>query len=109
MWIALTIAAVALTGARSTGTLPFASGQAAGSGSTVTLASTIEPWWAMIQQSFVSAAEAMPADKYDFAPKDGAFTNARTFAQQVKHVACANVSGSRRSQSGTHPITTVRS
>jgi uncharacterized damage-inducible protein DinB len=91
MWMALTIAAVALTGARSTGTLPFASGQAAGSGSPVTLASTIEPWWGMIQQSFVSAAEAMPADKYDFAPKDGAFTNARTFAQQVKHVACANV------------------
>src|SRR3954453_9644097 len=91
MWMALTIAAVALTGARSTGTLPFGSGQATGIGSAVTMASTIEPWWGMIQQSFVSAADAMPADKYDFAPKDGAFNNARTFAQQVKHVGGANV------------------
>ncbi len=32
----------------------------------------------------VSAAKAMPADKYDFAP------NAATFAQQVAHVAQAN-------------------
>jgi uncharacterized damage-inducible protein DinB len=56
-----------------------------------TMASTIDQWWTMIAQSFVSAAEAMPADKYDFAPKSGAFEGARTFAQQVKHVACANV------------------
>ncbi len=55
-----------------------------------TMASTIEQWWAMISRSFVGAAEAMPADKYDFRPKDGAFANARTFAEQVKHVACGN-------------------
>ena len=54
------------------------------------LASTVQPWWAMIATSFVGAAEAMPEEKYDFAPKDGAFDGVRSFAQQVKHVACAN-------------------
>jgi hypothetical protein len=33
----------------------------------------------------------MPADKYGFAPKDGEFKGVRTFGEQVKHVACANV------------------
>lgn len=32
-------------------------------------------------------AEAMPADKYNFAPTNGTFTGVRTFAAQVKHVA----------------------
>jgi uncharacterized damage-inducible protein DinB len=55
-----------------------------------TMVSTIEPWWAMISKSFVSVADAMPAEKYSFKPKDGAFDTVRTFAEQVKHVACAN-------------------
>jgi uncharacterized damage-inducible protein DinB len=55
------------------------------------MAGTIGQWWTMIGQSFVSLAEAMPPDKYGFAPKDGAFEGARTFAEQLKHVACANV------------------
>ena len=47
-----------------------------------------------------SAAEAMPADKWDFRPvQTGQFKNekpqfgpaeVRTFAEQVKHVACSN-------------------
>jgi uncharacterized damage-inducible protein DinB len=32
----------------------------------------------------------MPADRWAFAPKDGEFKGVRTFAEQVKHVACAN-------------------
>jgi uncharacterized damage-inducible protein DinB len=45
-----------------------------------------------MESEFVSAAEAMPADKYDFAPPTtlGEFKGVRTFAQQVKHVAEAN-------------------
>lgn len=39
---------------------------------------------------FVSAAEAMPEDKYSFAPSNGEFKDVRTFAQQVKHVAAVN-------------------
>ncbi len=55
-----------------------------------TMASTVGQWWGMIEQSFVTAAEAMPEEKWAFAPSDGAFDGARTFAEQVKHVACAN-------------------
>jgi uncharacterized damage-inducible protein DinB len=56
----------------------------------VTMASTVGQWWSMIERSFVPAAEAMPGEKWSFMPKDGAFDNARTFAEQVKHVACGN-------------------
>jgi len=44
----------------------------------------------IVEHDFVPAAEAMPADKYDFAPTGGEFKGVRTFAQQVKHVASAN-------------------
>jgi hypothetical protein len=54
------------------------------------MSTTIAPWWEMIEKTFVSAAEAMPADRWTFKPTNGAFENARTFAEQVKHVACAN-------------------
>ena len=42
------------------------------------------------EREFVSAAEAMPADKYSFAPTNGEFAGVRTFALQVRHVASAN-------------------
>ncbi len=42
------------------------------------------------QTIIVSAADAMPADKYGFAPSDGEFKGVRTFGQQVKHLAAAN-------------------
>ncbi len=35
----------------------------------------------------ISALEAMPADKFDFAPTAGEFKGARTFGQQAKHLA----------------------
>lgn len=38
----------------------------------------------------VGAAQAMPEDKYSFAPTNGKFEGVRTFAQQVKHVATVN-------------------
>lgn len=41
----------------------------------------------MIESEFVPLAEAMPADKYNFAPTGGKFDGVRTFALQVKHVA----------------------
>jgi uncharacterized damage-inducible protein DinB len=45
-----------------------------------------------MEQEFVSAAEAMPEDKYNFAPPAaaGEFKGVRTFGKQVKHVAEAN-------------------
>jgi uncharacterized damage-inducible protein DinB len=44
----------------------------------------------MVEHEFVPLAEAMPADKYDFAPTNGNFKGVRTFAQQVRHVIGAN-------------------
>jgi uncharacterized damage-inducible protein DinB len=43
-----------------------------------------------MQGEITSAAEAMPADKYNFAPTQGEFAGVRTFGQQVKHLAEAN-------------------
>lgn len=43
-----------------------------------------------VESEFVPAAEAMPEDKFDFAPSQGEFKGVRTFLQQVKHVAAVN-------------------
>jgi hypothetical protein len=43
-----------------------------------------------MEKEFVDAADAMPEDKYDFAPTTGEFKGVRTFGGQVKHVAEAN-------------------
>jgi hypothetical protein len=39
------------------------------------------------EREFVPLVKEMPETAFAFAPKAGAFTNARTFAQQAKHVA----------------------
>lgn len=39
---------------------------------------------------FLAAAEAMPEAKYSYIPTAGNFEGARSFGEQVKHVACAN-------------------
>jgi hypothetical protein len=43
-----------------------------------------------VEGEFVPAAEAMPEERYTFAPTNGEFKGVRTFAQQVKHVAAVN-------------------
>src|SRR4029077_6658303 len=40
------------------------------------------------EDSFYSVAEAMPEDKYGFVPSAGNYKDVRSFAEQVKHVAC---------------------
>jgi DinB superfamily len=45
---------------------------------------------ALCESLLVGAADAMPADKYSFAPTEGEFAGVRTFAQQVKHAAATN-------------------
>ncbi len=42
------------------------------------------------ESEFMSLAQAMPAEAYNFAPANGEFKTVRTFAQQVKHVAAVN-------------------
>ena len=54
------------------------------------MAATVAQWFTMIERSFVSLADAMPAEQYGFKPTNGEFKDARTFGEQVKHVACSN-------------------
>ncbi|MBV8629629.1 MAG: DinB family protein, partial [Silvibacterium sp.] len=45
----------------------------------------------LLEKDVVSAADAMPADKYEFAPSGtGEFKGVRSFGAQVKHLAEAN-------------------
>lgn len=39
------------------------------------------------ERALLRVAEAMPEDRYNFAPTNGEFKGVRTFAQMVKHVA----------------------
>jgi DinB superfamily len=55
-----------------------------------TLAAAVQTQWKFAAAEFISAADAMPDDKYGFVPSNGEFKGARTFADQVRHVACAN-------------------
>jgi len=55
-----------------------------------TIADSINAMWKMVEQEFSALAEAMPEEKWSFRPTQGAFQDARTFAEQVKHVACGN-------------------
>ncbi len=69
---------------------------ASGGSQTQTTAETVGPAQVFevrittIEDEVVPAAEAMPEDKYSFAPAGGEFADVRTFAEQVKHVAAAN-------------------
>ena len=42
------------------------------------------------EREFVSLAEAMPDDKFDYAPTNGEFKGVRNFGQQVTHVGATN-------------------
>ena len=42
------------------------------------------------RRTLVETAEAMPADKFGFAPTLGEFANVRTFSHQLKHLAATN-------------------
>jgi len=55
-----------------------------------TIAQVLDRNVAGVENEFVSAAGAMPEEKYSFAPTNGEFKGVRTFAQQVKHVAAVN-------------------
>ncbi|MGA2687379.1 MAG: DinB family protein [Candidatus Korobacteraceae bacterium] len=55
-----------------------------------TFAAVFDHSLSSVENEFVSAAEAMPDDKFNFAPTQGEFKGVRTFAQQIKHVAAVN-------------------
>jgi uncharacterized damage-inducible protein DinB len=43
-----------------------------------------------VERTLVQAADAMPEDKFSFAPTNGEFKGVRTFGESVKHVAGSN-------------------
>src|SRR5215475_9751708 len=55
-----------------------------------TVTSVLDRSLSGMEGEFVPAAEAMPEEKYSFAPTTGEFKGVRTFSQQVKHVAAVN-------------------
>jgi DinB superfamily len=55
-----------------------------------TIASILNAQLGIVEQQIVSAAEAMPEDKYSFAPTGGEFKGVRTFAQEIGHIGAAN-------------------
>jgi len=91
---AATLSACCLFAATST----FASAQAAAKpaapavGTHVSPATSYDKLLSGMEKEFVDAAEAMPADKFNFAPpaSAGEFKGVRTFAQEIKHVTEAN-------------------
>jgi hypothetical protein len=50
----------------------------------------LDVWVSKTEQELVPAADAMPEEKYGFAPTAGKFEGVRTFAEQIKHLAAAN-------------------
>ncbi len=59
-------------------------------GTVMTPAATYGKLLGMLSKEFVDAVEAMPEDKFNFAPTTGEFKGVRSFSAQVKHVASAN-------------------
>jgi len=55
-----------------------------------TITSVLNAQLSTEESDIIGAADAMPEEKYSFAPTDGEFKGVRTFAQQVKHIATVN-------------------
>jgi hypothetical protein len=68
----------------------LAVGQEAKPAEARTVVQVLDRGVAGVESEFVPAADAMPEDRYSFAPTTGEFKGVRTFAQQVKHVAAVN-------------------
>jgi len=56
----------------------------------LSLSSVLNTHLSVCEFEVVATAQAMPEDKYSFAPANGNFKGVRTFAQQVKHLATVN-------------------
>ncbi len=65
-------------------------GMAQASDEKKTITSVLDGTVKTIESELVPAVEAMPEDKFGFAPTNGEFKGVRTFAMQAKHVAAVN-------------------
>lgn len=57
---------------------------------TPTVNSVLDESLASIEKRVIDAADAMPAEKYSFAPTTGEFKGVKTFGQQIQHIADDN-------------------
>ena len=55
-----------------------------------TIPESINFIWKDVAHDFIALADAMPQNKWNFTPTQGQFKGVRTFAEQIKHVACSN-------------------
>ena len=67
-----------------------------------TVSESVNFVWKGIERDFTALADAMPAEKWNYKPINGEFKGVRTFAEQVKHVACANEAWAKQ-MSGQKP------
>jgi uncharacterized damage-inducible protein DinB len=88
-FLALLVVATSLAAAQ-TQAPPAASPAQPAKPETATIASVLDRTFSGVERVFVGAAEAMPEDKYTFAPTNGEFKGVSNFAEQVKHVAATN-------------------
>jgi len=56
----------------------------------LTVSQALDFWVSSSEREVVGAADAMPEEKYSFAPTAGEFAGVRTFSQQIKHLAANN-------------------
>src|SRR5436309_3345649 len=68
----------------------FLMAQSPGQGERRSVAKELDVWVSKTEEALVPAADAMPEEKYGFAPTAGKFEGVRTFGEQVKHLAAAN-------------------
>jgi uncharacterized damage-inducible protein DinB len=57
----------------------------------------------LAQWQLLSVAEAMPEEKYGFVPTAGEFKGVRSFAEQIKHVACGHLAFFNQIEGTTPP------
>lgn len=94
--LSLSIGAFAQGGAKPAAPAASPAPQAQASPAPITsLAALVDRQVSQYEKNVVEAAEAMPADKFDFTPASlnipgAAYKDVRTFAQLVKHTAAAN-------------------
>lgn len=59
-------------------------------GTKMSPSATYDKLLSLMESEMVSAAEAMPEDKFSFVPTTGEFKTVRSFGDQLKHVAQSN-------------------
>jgi len=59
------------------------------------MSQTLDVWVWKTEELVVPAVEAMPEEKYSFAPMAGEFTGVRTFGQLMKHLVAPTINLAR--------------